>query len=289
MTQSEVRNELTTNEKLDDLEELGYKQSSDSSTPCSEYDPMDGGRRAWATAFGSFLVQFCGFGYINSFGVYQDFYTRIYLTNHPPSAISWIGALTSFLAANVTLISGLLYDRGVVLPLDDRGVVASITILARVILRKAWSVLLDFYDSGCACWDWNGLDVWSQHGGHLSTLLQKTHIGDVSRRVRHTIGCHYSSNDAQPPVLWHLLALREAALSKSTPTASYSAVARKCSREVPFVLMTAGILLCQIGFFFPVFYLQLDSIKHGIDVRFSFYSLVILNAACLSLDAAQQE
>jgi hypothetical protein len=45
--------------------------------------------------------------------------------------------------------------------------------------------------------------------------------------------------------------------------------------------MTVGILLCQFGLYFPIFYLQLDSIKHGIDMQFSFYSLVILNAACI--------
>lgn len=67
----------------------------------------------------------------------------------------------------------------------------------------------------------------------------------------------------------------------STPTARYSAVARKCSREVPFILMTSGIMLCQIGNLFPIYYLQLDSIKHGINVHFSFYSLAILNAACV--------
>ncbi|KAG0693430.1 hypothetical protein DFH29DRAFT_964092, partial [Suillus ampliporus] len=79
-----------------------------------------------------------------------------------------------------------------------------------------------------------------------------------------------------------LLALREAfapvrvlTLSTSTPTASYSVVARKCSRDLPFILMTSGYLGC----FFPVFYLQLDSIKHGIDLHFSFYTLVIMNAA----------
>ncbi|KAG1820086.1 hypothetical protein EV424DRAFT_894651 [Suillus variegatus] len=63
------------------------------------------------------------------------------------------------------------------------------------------------------------------------------------------------------------------------PTVSYTVVARKCSREVLFVLMTVGATLFQIGFYFPMFYLQLDSTKHGIDVDFSFYSLSILNAA----------
>jgi hypothetical protein len=38
-------------------------------------------------------------------------------------------------------------------------------------------------------------------------------------------------------------------------------------------LMTPRILLCQFGLYFPIFYLQLDSIKHGIDMQFSFYSV----------------
>lgn len=55
MAQAEFRDELTSNEKLDVLEELGVKQSpsSDSPTVCSESDPPDGGRAAWATALGS--------------------------------------------------------------------------------------------------------------------------------------------------------------------------------------------------------------------------------------------
>lgn len=50
---AESRDELTMNEKLDVLEELGYKQSSDSPALWRESDPPDGGRVAWATALGS--------------------------------------------------------------------------------------------------------------------------------------------------------------------------------------------------------------------------------------------
>lgn len=32
-------------------------------------------------------------------------------------------------------------------------------------------------------------------------------------------------------------------------------------------------MLFQIGFYYPLFYLQLDSVKHEIDVNFSFYSV----------------
>jgi hypothetical protein len=76
-------------------------------------------------------------------------------------------------------------------------------------------------------------------------------------------------------------------------------VVRKCSREVFFILMTIGYVisqriqswqlimprsaLFQIGFFFPVFYLQLDSAKHDIDTNFSFYSVRLRLFSLLSI------
>jgi MFS family permease len=88
------------------------------------------------------------------------------------------------------------------------------------------------------------------------------------------------------------LSMRTRALPTSKPTISYSAAVQKCSRDVFFILITAGYAalgfskylqlsvprstLFQIGYNFPIFYLQLDSIKHGINVHFSFYSVCLI-------------
>ncbi|KAG1807021.1 major facilitator superfamily domain-containing protein [Suillus subaureus] len=64
----------------------------------------------------------------------------------------------------------------------------------------------------------------------------------------------------------------------ATPV-NYIVVARKCICDVPFILMIAGGFLFQISFYYPLFFFQLDSIKHGISVNFSFYSLAILNGS----------
>ncbi|KAG1727502.1 major facilitator superfamily domain-containing protein [Suillus lakei] len=74
------------------------------------------------------------------------------------------------------------------------------------------------------------------------------------------------------------LCMRTRLDAPATPV-NYIVAARKCIRDVPFVLMIAGGFLFQIGFFYPLFFFQLDSIKHGISIKFSFYSLVILNAS----------
>ncbi|KAF8657144.1 hypothetical protein AX14_007916, partial [Amanita brunnescens Koide BX004] len=73
----------------------------------------EGGLRAWMTLVGSFLFQFCAFGYTNAFGVYNDYYVRIYLGGkYSSSQISWIGSIQVFLSLFVGLISGRAFDIG---------------------------------------------------------------------------------------------------------------------------------------------------------------------------------
>ncbi|KAG1768742.1 major facilitator superfamily domain-containing protein [Suillus placidus] len=295
-----IHNMFTTNEKLDDdLDELGHMPSSTSQTACSESGPPDGGFRAWGTAFGCFLMQFCGFGYISSFGVYQDYYTRIYLANYSPSAISWIGALTAFLAVSITLISGPLYDRGWFYRLMIAGSLLQSLSLFVLSFTKPGQFYLAFMVQGVLAGFGMGLTyapsiaVVSQHFSKRLTLVMSlvtsgTSLGAMihpimlnrllNGTVGFTSGVRASAGFVSALLLIACLFMRTRELP--IPTASYTAVARKCSRDVLFILMTVGSTLFQIGFFFPEFYLQLDSAKHDIDINFSFYSLVIMNAAC---------
>jgi hypothetical protein len=55
VTQYRVQNIFATNEKSDDLEELGLKKSPDF-LPSLESDPPNGGFQAWATVFGWYAV-----------------------------------------------------------------------------------------------------------------------------------------------------------------------------------------------------------------------------------------
>jgi MFS family permease len=287
------------NKKEDDLEELGRIPSSNFKTVCSESGPPDGGFQAWGTVFGCFLMQFCGFGYISSFGVYQDYYTRIYLTNHSPSTISWIGALTSFLTVNVTLISGPLYDRGWFYRLMIVGSLLQSLSLFALSFAQPGQLYLAFMFQGVLAGFGMGLTyapsiaVVSQHFSRRRTLaMSLATSGTPLGSMIHPIMLDYLLNDTVGfargirasagfvSALLLIACLFMRTREPPVPTASYTVVAQKCSREVLFILMTFGSTLFQIGFFFPLFYLQLDSIKHDIDIKFSFYSLVIMNAAC---------
>ena len=42
-------------------------------------------------------MMFSTFGLTNAYGVYQDYYVRVHLSNYSPSTIGWIGSFQVFL------------------------------------------------------------------------------------------------------------------------------------------------------------------------------------------------
>ncbi|KAG6879117.1 hypothetical protein C0992_005094 [Termitomyces sp. T32_za158] len=116
---------MRTPEEVELLSPKSDHAFSDRSKP----DIPDGGIRAWSTVAGSWFMMFATFGYLNSFGVYQDFYTREFLSHNQPSKIAlvdyyvecpffrrlpirWIGSLQLAMPFALGLVSGKLFDIG---------------------------------------------------------------------------------------------------------------------------------------------------------------------------------
>lgn len=55
---------------------------------------------------------FCTFGYTNSFGVFQSYYSLERYTYETSSSISWIGSVQTFLQFTVAGVAGPLFDKG---------------------------------------------------------------------------------------------------------------------------------------------------------------------------------
>lgn len=66
--------------------------------------------RAWLTVAGSFLVYFVSFGYMNSFGFFQDYYGRNDLAEYPASLVALIGSLQLGLMYLLGPVAGALCD-----------------------------------------------------------------------------------------------------------------------------------------------------------------------------------
>jgi MFS transporter, MCT family, solute carrier family 16 (monocarboxylic acid transporters), member 10 len=48
----------------------------------------------------------------NAFGVYQDYYVRVFLTDYSPSTIGWIGSVQIFFQFSMGFFAGKLFDAG---------------------------------------------------------------------------------------------------------------------------------------------------------------------------------
>ncbi|KAI3390936.1 hypothetical protein diail_8334 [Diaporthe ilicicola] len=72
--------------------------------------PPDGGLRAWTAVATGHLVIMNTWGYINSFGVFQTYYTTE--LGLPPATVSWIGSIQVFLLFFIGTFTGRITDAG---------------------------------------------------------------------------------------------------------------------------------------------------------------------------------
>ncbi|KAJ7202130.1 MFS general substrate transporter [Mycena pura] len=260
----------------------------------------DGGFQAWATVAGSFLIMFCGFGYSSSFGVYQDFYVRTYLLQSSPSAISWIGSVNIFIVLSGGFIAGRLYDRGYFYTLMYSGsflMVLSLFALSFAQRNKLYQV---FLAQGIA----NGIGagmtyvpcmaVISHHFQKRRALaLTLVASGSSLGAVVHPIMLNNTLHSTRlgfanavrvsAGLLSGLLLLACCLMRTRLPPPKTSLrlgqTLSKFARDGAYVAATLGLGIFTVGFYYPLFYLQLDATKHGLDPTFAFYSLVIMNSA----------
>jgi MFS family permease len=76
--------------------------------------PPDGGLAAWTQVAMGWLIIFTAWGYVNSFGSFQTYYTSV--LPQTPAQISWIGSIQSWLTFFLSAFSGRLLDAGYFLP-----------------------------------------------------------------------------------------------------------------------------------------------------------------------------
>ncbi|KAI2624526.1 major facilitator superfamily domain-containing protein [Xylaria nigripes] len=111
----------------------------------SQYEPAppppDGGLTAWTQVAVCFFVLFSAWGYANSFGAFQEYYTET--LPQSASAISWIGGIQVFLTLTMGALSGRFLDAGYFISTFLVGVFFQILgIFLMSISTKYWQLLL---------------------------------------------------------------------------------------------------------------------------------------------------
>lgn len=67
--------------------------------------------RSWLAVAGAFLALYCTVGFLNAFGVYQEYYSSGLLEAYTDSDISWIGSVAIFLLYIGSPVAGILVDK----------------------------------------------------------------------------------------------------------------------------------------------------------------------------------
>ncbi|KAE8824706.1 hypothetical protein PTNB85_09470 [Pyrenophora teres f. teres] len=89
------------------------RRPSESTTDTESYEPrqQEGDYAAWLTVMGSILIYYAASGLMNSFGFFQDYYSKELLRHTPAPNIAFIGTLQMALCNIFASISGALCDR----------------------------------------------------------------------------------------------------------------------------------------------------------------------------------
>ncbi|CDO77695.1 hypothetical protein BN946_scf184969.g46 [Trametes cinnabarina] len=267
--------------------------------PAAPGDFPEGGWAGWLTVAGAFLIQMTGFGYTGSYGVYQDFYTRVYLSNESSSAISWIGSINAYLVIASGLLAGRLYDRGYFYYLLYGGSLLLAFSLFMLSLAKPDQYYQVFLSQGVGV----GLGAGMMYIPSVAVVSQYFHkrralamtivaSGSSLGAIVHPIMLNNTLNDpkigfaiatrANAGMISGLLliacvVMRTRTTQVRTPPPLWSS-AKRFVKDGAYVFTAIGMTVFALGFYFPLFYIQLDALTHGLDKTFSFYSLVILNA-----------
>ncbi|OTB02075.1 hypothetical protein M426DRAFT_323019 [Hypoxylon sp. CI-4A] len=103
--------------------------------------PPDGGVEAWTQVAMGWLVIFTTWGWVNSFGSFQTYYTS--QLPQSPSTISWIGSVQIWFCLFIGVFSGRLLDAGLFVPTFFVGAVLQVLgMFLMSISTQYWSLML---------------------------------------------------------------------------------------------------------------------------------------------------
>ncbi|KDR74832.1 hypothetical protein GALMADRAFT_564664 [Galerina marginata CBS 339.88] len=256
----------------------------------------DGGRRAWLTIFGAWMIQFCTYGYVSAFGIYQDYYTRVFLSQETPSNISWIGSFQLFMQYAPGFLIGRAFDAGYFHHMIALGTILQVFSMLMLSLARQHHYYQVFLTQAL------GMGL----GQSLLFLPSLTIIGHHFKRRRALATGISVSGASVGGIVWPILlnqlsqrtsfanAIRVTAalngvmllasnfLMKTSPTQqgliSRNPDFRAIFTDSAYLVSIASAFCINLGLFFPYFYLQLYAVDLGIDSTEAFYSIAIVNA-----------
>ncbi|KAH9217959.1 major facilitator superfamily transporter [Leptodontidium sp. 2 PMI_412] len=227
-------------------------------------DAPDGGVTAWLVVFGAWCTSFCSFGWLNSIGTFQEYYSVDLLSQYSAGKISWIPSLQLFFMFAMGPIVGSLYDR-----YGPRYL-----IIAGTFLHPALNVVVGWFDKkrGMA---YGILSTGSSIGGVIYPIM-------ISRLIP-KVGFGWAMRIAAFLILFLLILAIVTVKSRFPPNKQH--VTRKQMMvpfsEPVFVALNAGLCLFTFGMFVPINFFVVEATSRGMSPDLAHYLVAMFNAASL--------
>lgn len=257
---------------------------------------IEGTLQGWLTVCGASLVAMCTFGNIQSFGVYQAYYTQTLLAGSSPSKISWIGSVQLCLQFTIGIFSGKLFDQGYFHSLMISGALLFLFSSFMLSLAKPH----EFYQfllaqgfgmgMGMGCMFLPALSIMSHYfrkrrAVAMGIVVASGSVGGVIYPIilnkifpREGLGFPWAVRFIAF-INIAFLVVANLIMKPRWPTRKRSPVdMSQILNDPPYWVTIVGLFLGFWGIFIPYFYLQLFSETHGVDSNFLTWTLPILNA-----------
>jgi len=241
---------------------------------------------------------FFTFGYINAFGVYEDYYLNTKLPSESPSNIAWIGSLQLFFQFFGGLVSGPITDingpRIILIP-------SSILFVASLMLT---SICHSYYQILLAQGVLGGLASGLAYAPSVAILQQYflkrralamgiASSGSSLGGVIFPVILNRLLNQSSLGFSWTLRILGFLVLvlcivacitvvpRKDLPRRKGNYFVLSAWKKPGYTIQVAGLFFVFWGMFTPFFYLPTYAREHGMDVNLALYTIAILNAGSL--------
>lgn len=288
---ADITTDSTTMEKEDAVERPAPPPGPPGMTP-----PPDGGLKAWLQVVGSFGVFFNSWGLLNTFGVFQTYYETGQMFVESSSNISWIGSVQAFLVLLGGLVSGPLYDRGLLRYLIATGaflVVFGLMMLSlcteywQVVLAQGFcvgigaglmftpsvTVLQSYFSTkfGLA----TGLAAsGSAFGGIIYPIVLYRLVDQIGFGWSVRVLGFISLATLIPSVVFLQQRIKPQKVRAMVDTTAFT--------DGPYILFNFALLLGFSGLYVMLFYLSFYGLERGLaDSSMSFYVVAIFNASSM--------
>ncbi|ORY83514.1 major facilitator superfamily domain-containing protein [Leucosporidium creatinivorum] len=255
----------------------------------------DGGLKAWSVVLGAWCISFVSWGWVNTSGVLQSYYSTHQLRDKSPDAIAWIGSLELFLV----LACGVLVGR-----LFDAGFLRSLLLLATVIycvgmfsLPYCQTYVQIFLSQGLACGLAPGLAFipavssishWfkKRRGAVLGLFATGASIGGLVYPIllnkllyNPQVGFAWAIRAAGFLTLGMLLIACTTLRARLPPRKGGAFFDIKVFKDPAYAFITAGASIVMMGLYTPMVYAQEYAEQEKLGSTARLYSLSILSAA----------